>query len=141
VEDQPVRALNLQIAPEEAGAEAVVARGPQEARAQLQQFRFSVAIIDPGQRLLVRELEERKVPIVAKLASRSELFRTAGARSGTADAYFSRACWSNTLSTASVMASTPVSMVGFGTGANKGEWLVGSCGPSPSRAAATRSGS
>ena len=31
------------------------------------------------------------------------------------------------------MASTPVSMVGFGTGANKGEWLPGSCGPSPSQ--------
>ncbi|WP_154073479.1 hypothetical protein [Bradyrhizobium erythrophlei] len=31
---------------------------------------------------------------------------------------------SNTLSTASVMASTPVSMVGFGTGANKGELVA-----------------
>ena len=59
--------------------------------------------------------------------------------SGTPDGYFPRACWSNTLSTASVMASTPVSIVGFGTGANKGEWLAGNCGPS--RAAATRSGS
>jgi len=41
--------------------------------------------------------------------------------SGTSDGYFACACWSNTLSTASVIASTPVSMVGFGTGANKGE--------------------
>jgi len=31
---------------------------------------------------------------------------------------------SNTLSTASVMASTPVSMVGIGTGANKGELVA-----------------
>jgi RHH-type rel operon transcriptional repressor/antitoxin RelB len=60
---------------------------------------------------------------------------------GTADGYLPRACWSKALSTASVMAAIPVSMVGFGTGANKGEWLPGSCGPSPSRAAATRSGS
>src|SRR5262252_2127007 len=73
VEDQPVLAFNLQIAIEEAGAEAVVARGPQEARARLHQFRFSAAIIDPGQRLLARELEEQKVPVVAKVASRSEL--------------------------------------------------------------------
>src|SRR5262245_25563494 len=48
--------------------------------------------------------------------------------------------WSNELSTASVIAVTPVWMVGFGTGANSGEWLPGSGGP-PFRAAATRSGS
>ena len=35
--------------------------------------------------------------------------------------YFPRAYWSNTLSTASVIAVTPVWMVGFGTGANSGE--------------------
>jgi hypothetical protein len=29
------------------------------------------------------------------------------------------------------MASTPVSIVGFGTGANMGEWLAGNCGPEP----------
>src|SRR5215470_19813161 len=62
-------------------------------------------------------------------------------RSGAADDHFPPACWSNTLSTASVMASTPVSMVGFGTGANKGEWLPGNCESSPSRVEATRSGS
>jgi DNA-binding response OmpR family regulator len=73
VEDQLVLAFNLQIAIEEAGAEAIVARGPQEARARLQQFRFSAAIIDPGRRLMARELEERKVPVVAKVASRGEL--------------------------------------------------------------------
>ena len=56
-------------------------------------------------------------------------------------AHLRRAFCSNAPSTASVMAVTPVSMVGFGTGANKGEWLDGSGGPSPSRAAATRSGS
>jgi len=37
-------------------------------------------------------------------------------------------------------ALTPVWIVGFGTGANSGEWLPGSGGP-PLRAAATRSGS
>src|SRR6185437_5755333 len=55
-------------------------------------------------------------------------------------AYCPFARWSNALSTASVMAVTPVWMVGFGTGANCGEWLPGSGGP-PLRAAATRSGS
>ena len=58
---------------------------------------------------------------------------------GTRD-YCPFALWSNALSTASVIAVTPVWMVGFGTGANSGEWLPGSGGP-PLRAAATRSGS
>jgi hypothetical protein len=48
---------------------------------------------------------------------------------------------SKALRTASVMASTPVVMVGFGTGANCGEWLDGNSGPVPLLAAATRSGS
>jgi len=51
------------------------------------------------------------------------LTSSAGTRSGVADGYFPRVL-SNTLSTASVMASTPVSMVGFGTGANKGELVA-----------------
>ena len=54
--------------------------------------------------------------------------------------YCPLAFWSNALSTASVIAVTPVWMVGFGTGANSGEWLSGSGGP-PLRAAATCSGS
>ena len=58
----------------------------------------------------------------------------------TAGRYCPLVCWSNALSTASVIAVTPVWMVGFGTGANSGEWLPGSGGP-PLRAAATRSGS
>src|SRR5260370_24181726 len=40
--------------------------------------------------------------------------------------YCPLALWSNALSTASVIAVTPVWMVGFGTGANSGEWLPGS---------------
>ena len=49
--------------------------------------------------------------------------------------------WSKALSTASVIAVTPVSIVGFGTGANMGEWLAGSGGPFPLNAAMARSGS
>src|SRR5262249_27692084 len=40
--------------------------------------------------------------------------------------YCPLALWSNALSTASVIAVTPVWMVGFGTGANSGECLPGS---------------
>src|SRR5258707_8126409 len=40
--------------------------------------------------------------------------------------YCPLALWSNALSTASVIAVTPVWMVGFGTGAKSGEWLPGS---------------
>src|SRR5215471_12648763 len=40
--------------------------------------------------------------------------------------YCPLALWSNALSTVSVIAVTPVWMVGFGTGANSGEWLSGS---------------
>jgi hypothetical protein len=54
--------------------------------------------------------------------------------------YCSLALRSNALSTASVIAVTPVWIVGFGTGANSGEWLSGSGGPHL-REAATRSGS
>jgi DNA-binding response OmpR family regulator len=74
VEDQPILALNLQIALEEAGAEAVVARGPQEALAWLRQTAFSAAIIDPRHRTLVRQFERQGVFVVAKPASRKELF-------------------------------------------------------------------
>jgi DNA-binding response OmpR family regulator len=73
VEDQPVPAFNLQIALEEAGADAIVARGPLEAMARLSQFAFSAAIVDAGQRRLARDLEQRGLPIVFKTAARSEL--------------------------------------------------------------------
>jgi len=45
-----------------------------------------------------------------------------------------------TLITASVMASTPVLIVGSGTGANSGEWFDGSGAP-PAAASAARLGS
>ena len=113
---------------------------PIKRRATLEQKRvdeLAASILDKGllAPILVRADGERFVLVEG-------LHRLEAAKAlGAADGYFPRACWSNTLSTASVMASTPVAMVGFGTGANKGEWLPGSCGPSPSRAAATRSGS
>ena len=44
----------------------------------------------------------------------------------TQSGHFPRACRSNALSTASVMAVTPVCKVGFGNGANSGEWLAAS---------------
>jgi DNA-binding response OmpR family regulator len=73
VEDQPILALNLQIALEEAGAEAVVARGPQEALAWLRQTAFSAVVIDPRHRTLVRQFERQGVFVVPKPASRKEL--------------------------------------------------------------------
>ena len=54
VEEQPIVALNIQIAAEEAGGEAIIARGPNEALAQLHEFMVSAAVIDPQQRLEVR---------------------------------------------------------------------------------------
>ena len=74
VEDQPMLALNLQIALEEAGAEAIVARGPQEAFARLHQFAFSAAFIHPRQRTLMHQLQQQGILVVLKPASRSELF-------------------------------------------------------------------
>jgi hypothetical protein len=46
---------------------------------------------------------------------------TNGVGRARAAAHFPRARSSNALSTANVIAATPVSMVGFGTGANSGE--------------------
>src|SRR5262245_48077498 len=73
VEDQPMLALNLQIALEEVGAEVVVARGPQEASARLRQFSFSAAVLDPRERMLTRQLQEEGVLVVLKPANRREL--------------------------------------------------------------------
>lgn len=73
VEDQPILAVNLQIALEEAGADTVVARGPQEALAWLRQTAFSAVVIDPRHRTLVRQFERQGVFVVAKPASRREL--------------------------------------------------------------------
>jgi hypothetical protein len=73
VEEQPLLALNLQIALEEVGAEVVIARGSQEAFSRLRQLVFSAAIVHPRQRALTRELQERGVLVVPKPASRSEL--------------------------------------------------------------------
>jgi hypothetical protein len=102
-------------------------------------FRHFAALRSPTSWANFRLMQCSKSRLFDQLVGADEQVLVTG--SGTADGYFPRACWSNTLSTASVMASTPVSIVGFGTGANKGEWLAGNCGPSPSRAAATRSGS
>jgi len=73
IEDQPIRALNLQIALEEAGADVVVTHGSLEAVARLEQFAFSAAIIEPGQRALARALQQRGILVVVKPASQSEL--------------------------------------------------------------------
>ena len=73
VEDQPIPALNLQVALEDAGAAAIVARGPHEAMARLRQVDFSAALIDPRQRTLMRELQQRGVLVLLKPATRWEL--------------------------------------------------------------------
>jgi ActR/RegA family two-component response regulator len=73
VEDQPMLALNLQIALEEAGADVVVVRGAQEASARLRQFDFSAAVLDPRERALTRQLRDGGVVVVLKPASRGEL--------------------------------------------------------------------
>lgn len=73
VEDQPMLALNLQIALEEVGAEVVIARGAQEASARLRQFAFSAAVLDPRERVLTRQLQEEGVFVVLKPANRREL--------------------------------------------------------------------
>src|SRR5262245_34022013 len=73
VEDQPMLALNLQVALEEAGAETIVVRGALDALARARQFAFSAAVVDARQRALARELEQRGLLIVRKPASRSEL--------------------------------------------------------------------
>src|SRR5690349_13729464 len=80
VEDQAMLALNLQIALEEAGAEAIIARGAHDALAQLAQFTFSAAIIARPQRTLIAELERRGVQVVVKPANRAELIARLAAR-------------------------------------------------------------
>ena len=78
VEDKPILALNLQIALEAAGAEAVIVRGPQEALARLRQFTFSAAIIDPKQSALIGQVQQRGVLVVTKPASGKELLARLG---------------------------------------------------------------
>jgi CheY-like chemotaxis protein len=73
VEDQPMLALNTQVALEDAGAETVVARGPIDARARVRQFAFSAAIIDGKQRVLACELQQLGLLIVRKPVGRAEL--------------------------------------------------------------------
>jgi CheY-like chemotaxis protein len=73
VEYQPIPALNLQVALEDAGAAAIVARGPHEAMARLRQVDFSAALIDPRQRTLMRDLQQRSVLVLLKPATRWEL--------------------------------------------------------------------
>jgi hypothetical protein len=73
VEEQPIVALNLQIAAEEAGGEAIIARGANEAIAQLHQFMVSAAIIDPRQRALIAELQSREIRVVLKAGTTGEV--------------------------------------------------------------------
>jgi len=73
VEEQPIVALNMQIAAEEAGGEAIIARGPNEALAQLHQFMVSAAIIDPRQRALISELQLRRIRVVLKAGTTGEV--------------------------------------------------------------------
>jgi hypothetical protein len=73
VEDQPTPALNLQIALEDAGAGAIVARGPHEARVRLRQVDFSAAVIDSRQRALMHKLQQRGVLVLLERATRWEL--------------------------------------------------------------------
>jgi ActR/RegA family two-component response regulator len=74
VEEQPMLAINLQVALEQAGAELIVTHGPQEASARVHQFTFSAAIVDPTQRALVRQLQQQGVFVVSRPTSRHELF-------------------------------------------------------------------
>ena len=73
VEEQPIVALNMQIAAEEAGGEAIIARGPNEALAQLHQFMVSAAVIDPRQHALKSELQLRRIRFVFKVGSTGEV--------------------------------------------------------------------
>jgi hypothetical protein len=73
VEEQPIVALNMQIAAEEAGGEAIIARGPNEALAQLHQFMVSAAVIDPRQSALISELQLRGIRVVLKAGTTGEV--------------------------------------------------------------------
>jgi hypothetical protein len=73
VEEQPIVALNMQIAAEEAGGEAIIARGPNEALAQLHRFMISDAVIDPRQHALISELQSRQIRVVLKAGTTSEV--------------------------------------------------------------------
>src|SRR5215467_7084879 len=73
VEEQPIVALNMQIAAEEAGSEAIIARGPNEALAQLRQFMVSAAVIDPRQHALISELQLRRIRAALKAGTTGEV--------------------------------------------------------------------
>ena len=66
-------ALNLQLALEEAGAEVVVARAQYDALARLDQFAFSVAVVNPMERSLIEELARQGLYVVIKPRNRTEL--------------------------------------------------------------------
>src|SRR5215813_6381038 len=65
--------LDMQIAAEEAGGEAIIARGPNEALAQLHQFMVSAAVIDPRQHALISELKLRRIRVVSKGGTTGEV--------------------------------------------------------------------
>src|SRR5262249_2193118 len=65
--------LDMQIAAEEAGGEAIIARGPNEALAQLHQFMVSAAVIDPQEHALISELQLRRIRVVLKAGTTGEV--------------------------------------------------------------------
>ena len=71
--EEPIVALNMQIAAEEAGGEAIIARGPNEALAQLHQFMVSAAVIDPRQHALISKLKLRRIRVVLKAGTTGEV--------------------------------------------------------------------
>jgi hypothetical protein len=73
VEEQPIVALNMQIAAEEAGGEAIIARGANEALAQLHQFMVSAAVIDPWQHALISKLKLQRIRVVLKAGTIGEV--------------------------------------------------------------------
>src|SRR5262249_62228139 len=58
---------------EEAGGEAIIARGPNEALAQLHQFMVSAAVIDPQEHALISELQLRRIRVVLKAGTTGEV--------------------------------------------------------------------
>jgi|SRR5689334_10509334 DNA-binding response OmpR family regulator len=66
VEQQPLIALDLQTALEQAGAEVMVARNATEALARISEFEFSAAVVDwhpdsEGHRVVARALKQGQV--------------------------------------------------------------------------------
>src|SRR5215471_6536747 len=77
-------------------ARQLIARGPNEALAQLHQFMVSAAVIDPRQLALISELQLRQIRVVLKAGTTGEvLARLARSVSNGTDlsGRFSRTLW------------------------------------------------